>query len=882
MKEVEVTKTVVVAGDVTVDWNIARIRKTDSVRLTGNPDDFTGACCQYGGAAMLAELISALAKETGDVELRKINLPDEKITPYDIRFPHSYALWAPFKMDEHSEKKVWRVEEFLGLNPAHREEIPESKESKWNTVSDDFSNPDLLILNDANLGFREHPEYWPQGLSNKQAHPWILVNTARPVAQGKLWDNLLGDHCSRIVAVMTANDLRGEQIKISRQLSWESTARDAVWELTYNPSINRLAQCAYIIVSFGIAGVLMFGKNARDVHEATLFFDTNALGGEWGRQYRGSMIGYNSCLIAAIARELLLNLKQPVIARGIQKGIRAMRWLQIEGYGPVDNGAEYVQLAFPAEQIVQELFKDKADVASVMIKEPTRKEEAGQKAAEPDIQNPIWTILQEKHPGLLETLAEDIVLNGVELALPDVPISKFGDLKTVDRREIESLQSISSLIREYIEVYRKKPLSIAVFGPPGAGKSFSLQQVAKSIAPDDIVPMSFNLSQFSNPEDLYDAMHQVRDKVLSGKIPLVFWDEFDTSFEENELGWLRYFLAPMQDGEFQDAQMTHTIGRSIFVFAGGTAQSIEKLGSKLGDDKKSNAKLSDFVSRLRGFLNILGPDPLKNDNDKTPISDPYFIIRRAILLRSIIGKSAPHLLHNGGTGKIVAINPGVLRAFLNIRRYKHGARSIEAILEMSQLSGKASFERSILPSETQLDLHVNGREFTALVNQLELNDSNIEIMAKAFHDNYCDYYRAQGYVWGPENSEEKKTQSSLIDYDKLPDNEKKQNGNSARYLFNRLGIVGYIIVTNRNNQPLVEFQQGEIEILAEMEHRRWMKQKFEEGWKYEKTTNNALKLHADLLPWEQLTNASKENDRVVIRDIPKTVASAGYNLFKLT
>ncbi|HEX7474850.1 MAG TPA: RyR domain-containing protein, partial [Dehalococcoidales bacterium] len=239
------------------------------------------------------------------------------------------------------------------------------------------------------------------------------------------------------------------------------------------------------------------------------------------------------------------------------------------------------------------------------------------------------------------------------------------------------------------------------------------------------------------------------------------------------------------------------------------------------------------------------------------------------------------LVQNEGTHKIVAIDPRVLRAFLNIRRYEHGARSIEAILKMSQLSGKTSFERSSLPSETQLDLHVNGREFTALVNQLELNDSNIEIMAKAFHHNRCDYYRAQGYVLGPENSEEMKTQSSLMDYDKLPDNEKMQNRNIARYLFDRLGIVGYIIVTNRNDQPLVEFQQGEIEILAEMEHLRWMNQKFEEGWKHEKTTNNALKLHADLLPWEQLTNASKENDRVVIRDIPKIVASAGYNLFKL-
>ncbi len=70
------------------------------------------------------------------------------------------------------------------------------------------------------------------------------------------------------------------------------------------------------------------------------------------------------------------------------------------------------------------------------------------------------------------------------------------------------------------------------------------------------------------------AFHQVRDIGLSGKFPLVFWDEFDTSLAETPLGWLRYFLAPMQDGKFQEGQISHPIGRAIFVFAGGTSSSM--------------------------------------------------------------------------------------------------------------------------------------------------------------------------------------------------------------------------------------------------------------------------------------------------------------------
>jgi len=46
---------------------------------------------------------------------------------------------------------------------------------------------------------------------------------------------------------------------------------------------------------------------------------------------------------------------------------------------------------------------------------------------------------------------------------------------------------------------------------------------------------------------LNGAFHQVRDLALSGRTPVVFWDEFDS----RELLWLQYLLAPMQDGRFQ-------------------------------------------------------------------------------------------------------------------------------------------------------------------------------------------------------------------------------------------------------------------------------------------------------------------------------------------
>jgi hypothetical protein len=310
-----------------------------------------------------------------------------------------------------------------------------------------------------------------------------------------------------------------------------------------------------------------------------------------------------------------------------------------------------------------------------------------------------------------------------------VPLGIFGNLTTVDRREIESFRSIRTLINEYCAQKRpKRPLSIAVFGPPGSGKSFGVTQVAKSMRPGEIEDITFNLSQMKSPDELVDAFHQIRDKGLKGIIPLVFWDEFDSALGDAQLGWLRYFLAPMQDGEFLERQLRHPLGKAIFVFAGGTSETIDLFDKSSAQDFK-DVKGPDFISRLRGFVNILGANPPR-EGQKT---DPYFIIRRAILLRSIISQAAPHLF-SGGDGKgMLNIDRGVLDALLTVPAYKHGARSMEALMNMSLLAGKTKFERSSLPSEAQLNLHVDGQSFISRLQRADFEEGRLEALARASH-----------------------------------------------------------------------------------------------------------------------------------------------------
>jgi len=898
---------VVVTGDVTMDWNLARFQRArgDVVLRMWWSDDRTRACWQRGGAALLADLISVAAKQSGHL-VRQMDAPLEPVHPDDDRFHHAYALWDQFKG---AKGQAWRVKEFLGLDPS-----PAQEAAPWQQVSDDPASPVLVVLDDADLGFRQWADLWPRAVKGRRRSAWILVKMARPVGKGPLWEHL-HEHCAqRLIVVTTINDLRLTQVQISRELSWERTAQDLFWELTNNPHVSGLSDCAHVVISFDTAGALLLSRQRDGQVECTLFFDPMVTEGGWNVQYPGWMIGYTSCLTTGIAQQILRNSVAPNLAQGIQSGVAAMRLLQQEGYlGPGAKGT-VCRLAFPMETIAARLIaedeKPPLVVAKVQNPSTSLVKKQGQ-GVQPVL--PLWTILHDRYPQNLDEVARRVVEEGVERALQGVPVGQFGKLLTLDRREIEGYRSMRAVLGEYCSRPQKRPLSVAVFGPPGAGKSFGVKQVARSIYPDDpqaVEVLTFNLSQFHNADELIGAFHQVRDLGLSAKMPLVFWDEFDSRLGSQELGWLRYFLAPMQDGTFQEGQITHPIGQAIFVFAGGTCSNMEEFGRAATEQKA--AKAPDFVSRLKGFVNIIGPNP---QDAKYPAGDPHFLIRRAILLRSLFQENAGHLFSEpGGKGKL-NIDPGVLHAFLHVSRYKHGVRSMESIIAMSTLAGKSRFERSCLPSQAQLNLHVNGLEFLALVQQPDLSGALLEKLATTVHESYVASQTGKpaqmleqlasavhdAYVESHKGKADV-PQAATQSYDELSEHLKQQNRDNVLDISHKLAYVGCVMIPARAAVPAFTFSKGDLEKLAEMEHDRWLRAKVAAGWRYGPSRDDVEKTNPAVLNWrelaaeewaqldpalaaamgsEPLSEEEKEKDRAVVRAIPGILAKAGYAVVQL-
>jgi len=672
MRKKKDTLSVFVSGDVTIDWNIAHISRESHESTGWTGEESCRMSWQYGSAVLLSDLITSMTNQlkvylSYNVEVTSTHTTSTStIDPYDPCYYHCYSVWAPYRDKGAPDTVIWRVERFLGLD---RSSMIATEQNIVNEVPVGPESADIIVIDDGNLGFRDQPDHWPKAVrhpSQDNKMPWIIVKMSQPMADGALWEHLVSHFSDRLIVVLSINDLRQSAIQVSAQISWEKTAQELIWELTHNPMINSLTRSAYTIVSFGPTGALLLPGNTK--HESPkLLFDPVYMEREWPAG-KGEIIGKTSVLLTGIVREIMIANGIPDITKGIQSGIAAMRYLQKSGYdGGTDSSP---RLRFPIDGIIKHLKSDEPQLA---VAECPIFDDGQQSPPS------SWTILRDRYYDDLEDLSQRIVLEGAKAALKNIPIGEFGQLVTVDRQEIESLRSIHSLISEYCNQQEDRPISIAVFGPPGSGKSFAVKQIAKAASPDKKIAektLTFNLSQFESPSDLIDAFHQIRDVALSGKIPLAFWDEFDTSLDGKKLGWLRFFLAPMQDGEFQQGQLNHPIGKAIFVFAGGTSSSLDSFTKSRKQKELIEAKTPDFLSRLKGFLNVLGPNPQLSDGR----DDPYFIVRRALLLRSLFERLTPQLFDRN---HFLRIDIGIIRAFLRVDSYRHGSRSMEAIVAMS-------------------------------------------------------------------------------------------------------------------------------------------------------------------------------------------------------
>ena len=674
--------TILATGDVTTDWSFVAAgggRDGRNMIWAWTEAEEVGAVSFAGGAPRLAETLSAAAAllPGGGPRIVAPDLPPDLLaSPLDDRVTRTFSTVTAVPTSREDATPTWRFERFWGRRPAAR----------FDAFLPDLDGAlDVVAIHDMDLGYRSHAEAWRTW---QQAEPAaIVLSTIEPFDDNPLLELLLERYADRLTVVVPIVELRKSGASVGHPLSWERSAEEVDAAVRAHP----LGAARHVVVQLELSGALLVERDGA----TALVFDPSVPEGGWLARFQGLMPAYPLCYVAALALPLATGEAYDA-TEAVRRAVQASRVLLRDGLRAESGGARRAALPHGCRG---------RGAAAGAGRDPRH---AAPRARRSHVHHrprhrPRDHCGSGHAPGA----------GRPGQSAPGVPVERVGHWSSVDRREIETLRGVGHVIDEYVSLYRagaklQRPVSVAVFGPPGAGKSFAVKETIGQKVTGGVRTLEFNLSQFEASRELVPAFHQMRDAALEQHLPLVFWDEFDSPLEGRELGWLRHFLAPMQDGKFREDGAFHPLGPAIFVFAGGTASSFAEFSAVRDEQREKAAKKPDFISRLRGYVDVLGPN-------RTSADDIAVVLRRALLLRSLLLRKAPLLVARRDGRELLRIEPALLRAFLLVDDYRHGARSMEAIIDMSQLAGALRFEEASLPAPHLLELHVDAAEFLSLV-----------------------------------------------------------------------------------------------------------------------------------------------------------------------
>lgn len=154
-----------------------------------------------------------------------------------------------------------------------------------------------------------------------------------------------------------------------------------------------------------------------------------------------------------------------------------------------------------------------------------------------------------------------------------------------------------------------------------------------------------------------------------------------------------------------------------------------------------------------------------------------------------------------------------------------------------------------------------------------LDSSLQEVIAQAIHAEYVRNREAKG--------ETKETNSTMVDWEQLPEHIKQSNRAQALHIEDKLKAIGCSIAQLGDGETRqFEFRPEEIERLARMEHERWVEERLASGWTVGPRDVDR-KTTPLLVPYEELSRAEQEKDREAVAGIPKILAMIGLKIRRL-
>jgi voltage-gated potassium channel Kch len=212
-----------------------------------------------------------------------------------------------------------------------------------------------------------------------------------------------------------------------------------------------------------------------------------------------------------------------------------------------------------------------------------------------------------------------------------------------------------------------------------------------------------------------------------------------------------------------------------------------------------------------------------------------------------------------------------LAAALRMHHRMRGRR-IPIVVRTKQQGGLAALVERIDYGGTNEDIHVFGLlERTCRPDEILMTTH--EILARAIHEEYVRNQAAIGDT--PE------TNRSMRPWDESEEHTRDSNRHQAADIRHKLTEIGCDIepISDWDAAPF-EFSPEELEHLSQIEHDRWWKDKEAAGWRLGPVKDERRREHPDMIPWEEISEPTREKDRQAVRYIPALLAKAGFRIVR--
>lgn len=152
-----------------------------------------------------------------------------------------------------------------------------------------------------------------------------------------------------------------------------------------------------------------------------------------------------------------------------------------------------------------------------------------------------------------------------------------------------------------------------------------------------------------------------------------------------------------------------------------------------------------------------------------------------------------------------------------------------------------------------------------------LVDESIDEMAMTIHINYI-----QARI---ENNQLSSTVDTHKEWEKLTDESKDRNRYPADHIYTKVRAMNCEPAETKSTGAAFDIRNFQyLEELSEAEHNRWCAYMYFKGWRQGDQRDDKLKIHPDLIPYEQLDESAKKKDRKNILQIPELLGLKGLKL----